>query len=948
MLLLSLKKIVKNKWLMLSLFAGILLSVIIACSIPIYSAGISQRMLVTELQNYQRNEGVHPGTLRVSTSLTNFKQDTNAQSFQAGNDKIEKDIIPSLMLPQLVNSTCISTNSIYFSDVRYNDAVGVTRKADSVIVRALNNYEGSVTIVAGRLPLDVLDSNGSIEVMVSRAAEQKLNVILDGEYQLAESLPSLYAKTTTNPVTVKVVGIFDYSGYAYTGLNEKDTGIEMYANFQLAYDQLLVQKSLISKATWYFVGDYSALKPNDMTKFYNSLVSIQQWTKAYSLQTSTTMPPIDVVQDFNTSLQSVQLLLVMFYLPILMLLIFFIFMITKLVVDNDKNELAVLRSRGASKWQLLSIYLMQSGLMAGISLIIAPFAALFLCRMLGATSGFMEFGQRAPIMLSLSFATIIYGVIAALLVIITMTVPALMASGIEIVEQKLLKAQKKYVPLWKKLYLDVILLLVTAYGYYTYLTQQALITTTNATAGSISLDPITYLLIILFLIGAGLFFLRIYPMVIMLIFRIGRKRLHPPLYSSLTRVGRMQGREQFLIIFLVMTIAMGFFNANSAQTMNTNMNEKVLYKGGADMILTPSFEDVPGAVLDDGTVMRPFLFNDLKGVLEATKVVVGKTPKVTYSGKAISENISFMAVNPQQFADVVWWRYGIGQQHLNDYLSMLSREPDGCIISTNTQKLLNVGINQTINITPDSKVLPTKSQTNVITARVLAVVDDWPTYYPTITDDKGTQKDNYLVVTNLVRVEAAIPNLDYQAWLKTDGVQSVAELKATLLTRSVIIKSAINTKSDYLNSQTSAIRQATNGSLTLGFLVIMLVCILGFVIYWVLSIRGRVLQIGTMRALGMPVRQVYQMIFWEQVLLSGAAIILGIVLGGAASSLFVPILQAAFGAVDQVPPFRIVSAVSDFVKIYSFVGILLASGMLLAFVMLKQIKAAAAIKLGEE
>lgn len=940
MLRLSVKKMIKNKWLMLSLFAGILLSVIIACSIPIYSAGISNRMLVTQLQNYQRNEGIHPGTFRVSTSISSFKAGSPEKNFRSGDDYIQEVLIPSLALPTMVNSTCLSTNSIYMADTRYETEPG--KSAPSVVVRALDNYEGSIKMVKGRMPSAKLDEDGYIEVMVSRAAEQKLGVVLDKTYYVNTTSTLIKKAAEANRITVKVVGVFDYSGYAYTGLSDTDTGIEMYMNYELAYKELLVKRDYMKRATWYFVGDYSSLTTEQVLQFENALTSLQQWTKTSGLSKETLMPPLDVVQEFSSALTSVRLLLVMFYIPILILLIFFIFMITKLVVDNDRNELSVLRSRGASPRQLLSIYFIQSGILSGVSLVLAPLIALALCRLLGATSGFLEFGQRAPISLHISGETLLYGLAAAVLVMVTMIVPALLASRLEIVEQKQQKAKKKIKPLWQKLYLDIVLLAVAGYGYYNYLSQRSIIAATNAQAGTVTLDPLNYLLIVLFLIGAGMLFLRLYPLGLMLGFKASKARLRPPLYSGLTRIGRMQGREQFLLLFLVMTIAMGFFSANSARTINVNMDEKVLYKGGTDMIVTPSFEIGSGVDTVDTVYMRPFLFNDIDDVTAAAKVVTGRDPQLAFGGKSLKTNVNLMGIHPHQFAQVAWWRYGISQKHMNDYLNLLSENADGCILSKNAAEQLNVGVGSMVYLKPEG------AKAKVLMVTVVAIVDVWPTYYPTVTNTKGEVEDNYLIVANLAQIEGEVQNLEYQAWLKTDKVFSATEMSKIMIDRGMQVKSIVNTKAEYENSQTSAVRQATNGALTLGFLVIILVCAIGFIIYWVLSIKGRVLQIGTMRALGMPIRQVYQMIFWEQLLLAGAGVLLGIVLGGAASSLFVPMLQTAFGAADQVPPFHIVSAAADFIKIYAFIAALLALGMGLALFMLRQIKAAAAIKLGEE
>ena len=57
--------------------------------------------------------------------------------------------------------------------------------------------------------------------------------------------------------------------------------------------------------------------------------------------------------------------------------------------------------------------------------------------------------------------------------------------------------------------------------------------------------------------------------------------------------------------------------------------------------------------------------------------------------------------------------------------------------------------------------------------------------------------------------------------------------------------------------------QGMNGALTLGFIIIMVMCIIGFLIYWILSIKSRTLQFGILRAMGMKFREILMMIVYE-------------------------------------------------------------------------------------
>ena len=113
----ALKKIINNKWLMLSLFSGILISVLIACTIPMYSAGISHRMLVTHLENYQNEYEVNPAEIRISGSLAAFKQETHEENFLYGTEYFENYIYKDIGMPAMVQSITLFTGILKANDV---------------------------------------------------------------------------------------------------------------------------------------------------------------------------------------------------------------------------------------------------------------------------------------------------------------------------------------------------------------------------------------------------------------------------------------------------------------------------------------------------------------------------------------------------------------------------------------------------------------------------------------------------------------------------------------------------------------------------------------------------------------------------------------------------------------------------------------------------------------
>ncbi|MDF2715850.1 MAG: hypothetical protein K0R28_2775, partial [Paenibacillus sp.] len=97
-----------------------------------------------------------------------------------------------------------------------------------------------------------------------------------------------------------------------------------------------------------------------------------------------------------------------------------------------------------------------------------------------------------------------------------------------------------------------------------------------------------------------------------------------------------------------------------------------------------------------------------------------------------------------------------------------------------------------------------------------------------------------------------------------------------------------------------------------------------------------------------PFPQIIGMLVSEQLFTSGAAVIIGVIIGNLTSEMFVPLFELSFQATEQVPPFEITYQLSDYVRLYSIVGIMLTIGLLILGYRLSRTRIAGALKLGEE
>ena len=157
-----------------------------------------------------------------------------------------------------------------------------------------------------------------------------------------------------------------------------------------------------------------------------------------------------------------------------------------------------------------------------------------------------------------------------------------------------------------------------------------------------------------------------------------------------------------------------------------------------------------------------------------------------------------------------------------------------------------------------------------------------------------------------------------------------------------------DTKAKLIDWKNDPVTQGTNGVLTVGFIVILILCAVGFLIFWILSIRARELQFGIFRAMGMSMKEILGMLGNEQLFISGVSLALGALIGKLAAYLFVPMVQVAYTSADTVIPLEIADASADTLRLYIVIGLVVIVCMAVLVMLIRKIKISQALKLGED
>ena len=639
--------------------------------------------------------------------------------------------------------------------------------------------------------------------------------------------------------------------------------------------------------------------------------------------------------------------------PILVLLAVFIFMVSNQVVSIEQSEIAILKSRGVSKKQLILSYLIQSAILSGIGFIIGIPCGYLLCHLFGSTNAFMEFVGRESLSVRITGSALLYGLIVSVASIIIMTLPVIKYAKFTIVEQKANK-RKKTTPLWQRVGLDFILLGVSVYGFYNFNSQKNLLI--EKVARGEALDPMLFLSASLFILSCAIVFLRIIPLLATLIFRIGRRFWKPAAYASFLQIMRDIKKQNFITVFLVLTIALGIFNANIARTVNSNEEMRIHYDTGADIVLPEKWNDNSGDI-KLGTASTLYytepdfsryekLQKDNPDRLTGLARVFNDRVTVNAGGESM-DNIQFMAINTKDFGNASWLPDDVMAEHWYSYLNRLALNPEGAIISSNYAKLLNLKEGDYLSVYRTNEHGKSIGR---MTLTIVAIVDVFPTYQSreTVVKEDGTNEyvDNYLVIGNFSNLKRYYQTEPYQIFMKVNGDTDF--IYKWIEENKVNISSFEDYSTKIVSMKNDPYFQVTNGMLTITFIVVLVLCAIGFLIYWLTNIRSRELIFGIYRAMGMSMGELIRMLVNEHFFGSLIPIVFGAGIGILASKLFIPLIEIAYSPAVTTLPTRIVIANTDIVRISVVVGIMLLGCLAVISVLLSKIKINQALKLGED
>ena len=948
------KRLLAQPGVALATAVGLVISVALALSIPLYADAVYYRVLRQEIR----------GTLNVDDSsdlplilVFRFTGGWNTslewEAVKPVGDFLSQQAARILQLPSRQFVRHFRTNNFGFYSVQdaVDDATGDPMAWVSFgTADGLDEY---VTVIEGAMPtVASMEPDSPVEVLVSEKLAATLGLQVGGDF--IGLVPSPERQSTRNvEVPIRVAGIWraneSTEHYWFTDPNTlSDVLFVPEMTFEGRLAETLDHEVYVG--LWFLVMDGSDVHAGDVGAVEHSILTLQRQVATILPGTRLGISPMAGLRGYWQAFRLLTIRLYAFSIPIVGLMLTFVGLMVGLAVERQRNEIAVLRSRGAMPAQVVGVAALEGVILAVVSLAVGVPIGEGIAHLIGRARSFLDFSMHSSLRVGTTATTLYFGMGLTGLTLLAQILPTVSATRHTVVTYKQERARSLRPPWWQRLWLDVLLLIPTFYGGY-LLRQQGSIVISGLDS-KLTYDPfanpLLFLVPSLAVYAVTLLVLRMVPLVMGLFARIAARLKSVSFLLAARHLSRTPNPYSAPLVLLVMTLSLSLFVATLAETLEIHLYDQSYYEAGADMQLVERGRETTAEVsaspfpesseeVDQGLRWRFLPVSEhlkVPGVEAAARV--GRYSAYAALAGA-QEKGSFIGIDRVDFPKVAFWREDFSPVSLGALMNGLASAPNAVLVPTDVLAAHYLNIGDTIHL-----VVDTFGRRVGIDFEVVGVFDLFPTWYPT-DEEKGP-----LFVGNLDYIfQEAGGQYPYNVWLRTDPSVTYEEIAEGVRNLGLDVVTWRGARQTIIREQQRPQRQGLFGVLSVGFVAAGLLTVLGFTMYAFFSFRRRTIELGVLRAIGLSTRQMMLFLGWELMLLVLVGIGAGTGLGVWISKLFIPYLQVGSEPAARIPPFVVQIPWPSVFHFYILFGALFFGALSILTMLLLRMRIFEAIKLGE-
>ncbi|HEU4746082.1 MAG TPA: FtsX-like permease family protein, partial [Anaerolineales bacterium] len=466
------KRLLTQRFLSLASIAGLMIASGFILSVPLYADATYFRLLREELLAGRQLDLIQKPVDYTPLSFV-FEQKAAGKNSPQWKNVEEVDAylagaaLRTIDLPILDLVRRFRTDGYFMFPPRDPSNPGTQYSLTTASFAFISPMEETVMIVNGAPPqpfVSLLREGNTIEAMANESLASEFGVQVGDTYSL---------RTDNGQIPVTIVGLWRAVDPTASYWDVKDESLLLV--HEESYKGIISDRvgDELRNATWMIIADGSSLHAEDVAPLQARIQTIENRADTLLPKTALIASPLEALARYQDNAPTLTYLLFAFSVPILSLILAFIGLVAGLFVNQQRGEMAILRSRGASTLQVVGISLLQGVILGAFALAGGVGLAYLITHSIGKARSFLDFSAVGGLRVSMTPQVLGYGLLGiAIILVIQVLIPTLSAAENTIVTYKQEQARSFRRTWWQRYWLDVLLLIPAGYGLW-QLTQQS-------------------------------------------------------------------------------------------------------------------------------------------------------------------------------------------------------------------------------------------------------------------------------------------------------------------------------------------------------------------------------------------------------------------------------------------------------------------------------------------
>ena len=582
---------------------------------------------------------------------------------------------------------------------------------------SLSSSKNKISILRGKSPSSNITFTDEyilqVEAIIDEDTSEKLNLEIGDIYRL-----KAHWEDKNQFLEIIISGIYERKNENknYWSVND-----EVFENKieSLDFSYFIINEKIISGKlldyfsrirldyAWWIDIENKKIKAKDTTQILHGINIAENQMKSEINGLVITTELVNTIESFEKDLFFNKIPMQIVIMIIVLVAIYYTITISSLLVEAQKNEIGMLRTRGASTKQIISVFVFEGLILTIIATCAGPIIAGSVISGIGQIPLYenLNYGKNLPV--SFSINVFYMSFIGGVLGLISVLAPAIKITNLGLLASKITNQRPSRLSIIQKYYLDVGFILIVMFLLF-QISKQGSFISENTIGGELEINQLLLATPAIFIICSGLILVRIFPLMMHFLGIILNKKLFsklasPELILGIWQMSRNPSHYSRLSLLLILTAALGVFASSFESSLKQSNIDQVLYDNAGEI------------KLESTEIHKEIWSKSIINELSKSNILLNSSPilrkKSSVSSKYSNDYFELIGVDPNNLDKIILLRNDNKDKNLKEKLNRIDEITNKGIMIPSGSKWISVNIRPLTKL-PDSYVLARLSDAN--------------------------------------------------------------------------------------------------------------------------------------------------------------------------------------------------------------------------------------------